>query len=93
MVFTILTDAFSQVLHPWFRDTYIKMAWGGEEERLIEIEAGNRDAKNWQEEAMKILEKAVSLIPFYSIEMYLPIRSWLVIMHYYHTSQCRWLPL
>ena len=54
------------------------MAWGGEEERLVEIEAGNRDAKNWQEEAMKILEKAVSLIPFIQLRcIYLFIVGWL----------------
>ncbi|KIL56845.1 hypothetical protein M378DRAFT_88744, partial [Amanita muscaria Koide BX008] len=36
------------------------LAWGGEEERLEEVKAGNRDAKNWQAEAMRVLEAHVS---------------------------------
>jgi hypothetical protein len=52
---------FDIVLHPYFKLHYIKLAWGGAEEQAAELEAGNRHAKNWQEEAMKIVEKAVSV--------------------------------
>ncbi|KAG6822072.1 hypothetical protein H0H92_015451, partial [Tricholoma furcatifolium] len=44
------------VLHPYYKLNYITMAWGGEAEQKAEREAGNLDAKNWQDEAMKILE-------------------------------------
>jgi len=37
------------------------MAWGGEEEQLEEIAAGNPDAKNWQKEAEQIVEAMVRL--------------------------------
>jgi hypothetical protein len=36
------------------------MAWGGAEEQKAEYKAGNVDAKNWQDEAQKILEHTVS---------------------------------
>jgi hypothetical protein len=49
------------VLHPYYKLNYIKMAWGGEEERLEEVRAGNRDAKNWHQEAERIVEMAVCL--------------------------------
>jgi len=48
-----------EVLHPYYKLAYIKMAWGGPEERDAEIEAGNVDAKDWQDEARKIVEKTV----------------------------------
>jgi len=35
------------------------MAWGGAEEQEAERRNGNRYAKNWQDEARKILEKMV----------------------------------
>jgi hypothetical protein len=47
-------------LHPYYKLEYIKMAWGGAEEQAEEIDAGNLDAKNWQDEAQKILETTVS---------------------------------
>ena len=40
------------------------MAWGGAEEQTEEIEAGNMDAKNWQDEAQKILETTVRHLTF-----------------------------
>jgi hypothetical protein len=55
-------DAFETVLHPYFKLQYIKLAWGGAEEQAIEREAGNRNAKNWQEEAKRIVEGAVSIL-------------------------------
>lgn len=42
------------------------MTWGGEEEQAKEYAAGNRDAKNWQDEAQKIVEKTVSI---YSVQI------------------------
>jgi hypothetical protein len=47
------------VLHPFFKLNYIKHAWGGEEEEMAEIAAGNYNAKNWQAEARRILEDTV----------------------------------
>jgi hypothetical protein len=38
---------------------YIKLAWGGADEQVAEILAGNPDAKNWQDEAKKIVENTV----------------------------------
>ena len=48
------------VLHPYYGFPYIAHQWGGDEERENNIAAGNRDAKNWQDEAMKVLEDTVS---------------------------------
>lgn len=50
----------SKVLHPYFKLQYIKVAWGGAEDQAAEREAGNITAKNWQEEALKIVETTVS---------------------------------
>jgi hypothetical protein len=52
----------SLALHPYYKLAYIELAWGGAEEQEAEIEAGNLEAKNWQDEARKILEKTVSNI-------------------------------
>jgi hypothetical protein len=49
------------VLHPYYKLAYIKMAWGGAEEQAKERAAGNRHAKNWQDEALKIVENTVSI--------------------------------
>jgi hypothetical protein len=38
---------------------YIKLAWGGPAEQEAEHEAGNPFAKDWQDEAWKILENMV----------------------------------
>jgi hypothetical protein len=48
------------VLHPYYKFAYIKLAWGGEKEQEAEREAGNPNAKNWQDEARKIVEREVS---------------------------------
>ena len=47
------------VLHPYYGMPYIKHKWGGEKERQAEVAAGNPHAKNWQDEAMKLLEAKV----------------------------------
>ena len=47
------------LLHPYYKLNYIEMAWGGAAEQAEEIRAGNKHAKNWQDEAQKIVEAAV----------------------------------
>ncbi|KAF8443721.1 hypothetical protein L210DRAFT_3396056, partial [Boletus edulis BED1] len=47
------------VLHPYYKLDYIKMAWGGAEEQAKEIAAGNHNAKNWHDEALKIIESTM----------------------------------
>ena len=49
-----------EVLHPYYKLAYIKVSWGGPDEQVAEIEAGNSDAKDWQDEARKIVEKMLS---------------------------------
>jgi hypothetical protein len=39
------------------------MSWGGAEEQKKECEEGNLNAKNWQDEALKVVEKMVSVAP------------------------------
>ena len=50
------------VLHPYYKLAYIKLLWGGPEEQAAEIEAGNLDAKDWHDEAKKIVERTVSYL-------------------------------
>ena len=47
------------VLHPYYKLEYIKLAWGGADEQDKERAAGNQQAKNWQDEAKKVLEAEV----------------------------------
>ncbi|RDB23356.1 Zinc finger BED domain-containing protein DAYSLEEPER [Hypsizygus marmoreus] len=47
------------LLHPYYKLDYIKLAWGGAEEQAAEIAAGNRNAKNWQAEAHRVVEDTV----------------------------------
>jgi hypothetical protein len=49
------------VLHPYYKLTYIKHAWGGPDEKEAEIAVGNAQAKDWQDEARIIVEKTVSV--------------------------------
>jgi hypothetical protein len=53
------SDVDILVLHPYFKLAYIKMAWGGEKEQKEERRKGNKEAKNWQDEAQQILENTV----------------------------------
>ena len=55
-----LSDVDTLVLHPYFKLAYIKLAWGGAEEQEAEHRKGNWLAKNWQDEAQKILERIIS---------------------------------
>ena len=48
------------VLHPYYKLAYIKHSWGGPNEQATEIAKGKTDAKDWQDEAKKIVEKTVS---------------------------------
>ena len=50
------------VLHPYYKLAYIKLSWGGPEEQAAEIANGNLGAKDWQDEARKIVENTVSRI-------------------------------
>ena len=47
------------MLHPYYKLAYIKLNWGGPEEKAAEIAAGNLDAKDWHDEARKIVENTV----------------------------------
>ncbi|KAF8228069.1 hypothetical protein L208DRAFT_1293488, partial [Tricholoma matsutake] len=40
----------------YYKFEYIKVAWGGTEEQVNECAVGNQNAKNWQDEARKILK-------------------------------------
>ena len=56
------------VLHPYYKLTYIELVWGGAKEQEAKREAGNWDAKNWQDEAQKVLERTVHLLrPVYLV--------------------------
>ena len=44
---------------------YIQLVWGSEKEKREEKAAGNYYAKNWQDEARKILEDMVCCSPGY----------------------------
>jgi hypothetical protein len=46
-------------LHPYYKLAYIELAWGGTEEQEQEQAMGNSYAKNWQDEAWKLLESMV----------------------------------
>jgi hypothetical protein len=48
-----------KVLHPYYKLAYIKLAWGGPDEQEKERAAGNQQAKNWQDEAKKVVETEV----------------------------------
>jgi hypothetical protein len=52
------------VLHPYYKFAYIKLAWGGEKEQEAERNEGNPHAKNWQDEARKIVEREVKIFSF-----------------------------
>jgi hypothetical protein len=48
------------VLHPYYKLDYIALSWGGAEEQEKERNRGNPFAKNWQDEARKVVERTVS---------------------------------
>ena len=55
----LLNQLTSVVLHPYFKLAYIEVAWGGPAEQEAERKAGNPLAKDWQDEARRILESIV----------------------------------
>ncbi|KAJ3965333.1 hypothetical protein EV361DRAFT_810877, partial [Lentinula raphanica] len=58
----------SLFIHPYYKLHWIEHNWGDAEAQQAEILAGNSDAKNWIDEAEKIVEKtvhALTLIPLY----------------------------
>lgn len=58
VLYCVLTTLLA-VLHPYYKLAYIKVLWSGPEEKAAEIEDGNLDAKDWQDEACKIVENTV----------------------------------
>ncbi|KZS86738.1 hypothetical protein SISNIDRAFT_420604 [Sistotremastrum niveocremeum HHB9708] len=50
----------SLAIHPYYKLWWIKIHWGGAEEKAKEIAEGNPDAIDWHEVAMKTVEAAVS---------------------------------
>jgi hypothetical protein len=54
-----ISDMFNIVLHPYYRLDYIKMAWGSSEEQELKRSAGNPNAVDWHDEALKIVEKTM----------------------------------
>lgn len=50
------------MLHLYYKLDYIALTWGGAAEQAKECTAGNRNTKNWQDEALKVVEMAVSNI-------------------------------
>lgn len=48
------------VLHPYFKMQYIQKAWGGAEEQAEERAAGHKSAKNWHDEALKVVEETMA---------------------------------
>jgi hypothetical protein len=61
--------ATTLVLHPYYKFAYIKLAWGGEKEQEAERDAGNPHAKNWQDEARKVVEHEVSNFIYIELEL------------------------
>ena len=47
------------VLHPYYKLNYIKMAWGRPEEQVQEITAGNKNAINWHDKTLQVVEKTM----------------------------------
>ncbi|KIL55505.1 hypothetical protein M378DRAFT_182221 [Amanita muscaria Koide BX008] len=47
--------------HPWFKLDYFEHQWGGAKEQQEDIRNGNPYAKNWQDEARKVLEKTMEV--------------------------------
>jgi hypothetical protein len=59
--YPLIDILFYTALHPYYKLDYFKLKWGGAEEQEEERRNGNPHAKNWQDEARKILESTVSI--------------------------------
>jgi len=62
-VYTYTNETFV-VLHPYYKLAYIKISWGGPKEKAAEIAKGNLTAKDWHDEARKVVEDTVSSLFF-----------------------------
>ena len=51
----LLTYWFT-VIHPYFKLDYIEYMWGGKDEQEAAQKASDCNAKNWQDEVMKIVK-------------------------------------
>lgn len=47
------------VIHPYYKLDWFKTHWGGAAEKEAEIRNGNPNAKDWHDEALKVVEKKV----------------------------------
>ena len=45
--------------------TYIDLQWGGEEEYMAELTAGNMNARNWKKHAHEVVEQTVCGLCFH----------------------------
>ena len=59
-LYSVLSD-YIIVFHPYYKLDYIKLSWGRPEEQKLECLAGNLEAKNWQDEALKVVERTMSI--------------------------------
>ena len=50
------------MVHPYYKLGYFEIAWGGEAKQAAEIAAGNLNAKNWMDEARKVVEPTVRFL-------------------------------
>lgn len=53
------------VLHPYYKLDYFALKWGGREEQLQEIKAGNPNAINWRDFAQEVVEETVRTFTCY----------------------------
>jgi hypothetical protein len=65
---TSRTQHIPSAVHPFYKLAYIQLAWGGPEEQEEQVAAGFPNAKNWQDEAQKVLERKVSRVYLLSRE-------------------------
>jgi hypothetical protein len=59
LIIFLFTDVLLLVLHPYYKLTYIEMAWGGVEEQRKAQDEGNLNAKDWCDEARQIIERVM----------------------------------
>ena len=52
-------DLITIALHPYFKLNWIALHWGGAREQERDRAQGDVNAKNWQDEARKLLEDLV----------------------------------
>ena len=52
------------MLHLYYKLAYIKLSWGGPKEKAAKIARGHLAAKDWHDEARKVVEDTVSSLVF-----------------------------